>query len=93
MRNVLSSLLAIVVITAVFGFGYPLVMTGFAQVAFSHQANGSLISVDGKVVGSKLAGQEFTSPKYFHERRLSPTTRPARASPTSARRTPTWRRT
>jgi potassium-transporting ATPase KdpC subunit len=67
-RNVLNSVVAIVVITAVFGFGYPLVMTGFAQVAFTSQANGSLITVGGKVVGSKLAAQEFTSPKYFHER-------------------------
>ena len=68
MKNALSSVVAIVVITAVFGFGYPLVMTGFAQVAFSSQANGSLIKVDGKVVGSKLAAQQFTGPKYFHER-------------------------
>jgi K+-transporting ATPase ATPase C chain len=43
-------------------------MTGFAQVAFKNQANGSLIRVNGKVVGSKLAAQEFTGPKYFHER-------------------------
>jgi K+-transporting ATPase ATPase C chain len=68
MKNVLSSVIAIAVITAVFGFGYPLVMTGFAQVAFKNQANGSLIRVNGKVVGSKLAAQEFTGPKYFHER-------------------------
>jgi potassium-transporting ATPase KdpC subunit len=68
MRGVLSSAIAIVVITAVFGFGYPLVMTGFAQVAFKSQANGSLITVNGKVVGSKLAAQAFTSPRYFHER-------------------------
>jgi K+-transporting ATPase ATPase C chain len=68
MKNVLSSVIAIVVITAVFGFGYPLVMTGFAQVVFKGQANGSLVSANGKVVGSKLAAQEFTSPKYFHER-------------------------
>lgn len=68
MKNVLSSVIAIVVITAVFGFGYPLVMTGFAQVAFKGQANGSLITVNGKLVGSKLAAQEFTGPKYFHER-------------------------
>ena len=61
MRNVVSSVIAIVVITAVFGFGYPLVMTGFAQVAFKSQAEGSLITVDGKVVGSKLAAQAFTS--------------------------------
>jgi potassium-transporting ATPase KdpC subunit len=68
MRNVVSSAVAIVVITAAFGFGYPLVMTGFAQLAFKSQANGSLIAVNGKVVGSKLAAQQFTSPKYFHER-------------------------
>jgi potassium-transporting ATPase KdpC subunit len=68
MKNVVSSAIAIVVITLVFGFAYPLVMTGVAQVAFKNQANGSLIKVDGKVVGSKLAAQAFTSPKYFHER-------------------------
>jgi potassium-transporting ATPase KdpC subunit len=68
MRNVLSSVIAIVVITAVFGFGYPLLMTGFAQVAFKSQADGSLVSYHGKVVGSKLAAQGFTSARYFHER-------------------------
>ena len=68
MKNVLGSIVAIVVLTAVFGFAYPLVMTGFAQVAFKHQANGSLVTVDGKVVGSKLAAQAFTSSRYFHER-------------------------
>jgi potassium-transporting ATPase KdpC subunit len=68
MRNVVSSVVAIVVLTAVFGFGYPLLMTGFAQVAFKHQAEGSLVSYQGKVVGSKLAAQSFTSPRYFHER-------------------------
>ena len=68
MRNVLSSVLAIVVITAVFGFGYPLLMTAFGQAAFKSQANGSLINVDGKVVGSKLAAQAFTGARYFHER-------------------------
>ncbi len=68
MRNILSSVIAIVVITAVFGFAYPLVMTGFGQVAFKSQANGSLIKQNGKIVGSKLAAQEFTSARYFHER-------------------------
>jgi K+-transporting ATPase ATPase C chain len=68
LKNVLSAVIAIVVITAVLGFGYPLVMTGFAQVAFKGQADGSLVTVNGKVVGSKLAGQAFTGPKYFHER-------------------------
>ncbi len=68
MKNLVSSVVAIVVITAVFGFAYPLVMTGFAQVAFKNQADGSLVSYNGKVVGSKLAAQAFTSPKYFMER-------------------------
>jgi K+-transporting ATPase ATPase C chain len=68
MRNVVSSVVAIVLITAFFGFAYPLVMTGFAQVAFNHQANGSLIERNGTVVGSKLAAQAFTSPRYFHPR-------------------------
>jgi potassium-transporting ATPase KdpC subunit len=68
MRNLVSSVLVIVVITAVFGFGYPALMTGFATVAFPNQAGGSLVSVNGKVVGSKLAAQSFTSPRYFHER-------------------------
>jgi K+-transporting ATPase ATPase C chain len=68
MKNVVSSVVAIVVLTAAFGFAYPLVMTGFAQVAFEGRANGSLISQDGKVVGSRLAAQKFTGPRFFHER-------------------------
>jgi K+-transporting ATPase ATPase C chain len=68
MRTALSSVIAIVVLTLFFGFAYPLAMTGFAQVAFKHQANGSLIERNGKVVGSKLAAQEFTGAQYFHER-------------------------
>jgi K+-transporting ATPase ATPase C chain len=68
MRNVLGSVLAIVAITLVFGLGYPAVMTGFAQVAFKNQADGSLITRNGTVVGSKLAAQGFTGPRYFHER-------------------------
>jgi K+-transporting ATPase ATPase C chain len=68
MKNVVSSALAIIAITAVFGFAYPLVLTGLGQVAFTSQANGSLVAVDGKTVGSKLAAQSFTGPRYFHER-------------------------
>ena len=67
-RTVVSSAIAVVVLTLVLGFGYPLLMTGFAQVAFQDKANGSLIERDGKVVGSELAAQEFTSPRYFHSR-------------------------
>jgi K+-transporting ATPase ATPase C chain len=68
MRAIVSSVVAIVITTLVFGFVYPFVMTGFAQVAFKHQADGSLIKVNGKVIGSKLAAQAFTSAKYFHPR-------------------------
>jgi K+-transporting ATPase ATPase C chain len=67
-RTIAGSAVAVVVLTAVFGFAYPALMTGFAQVAFADKANGSLIEVDGRVVGSRLAGQEFTSPRYFHSR-------------------------
>ena len=68
LKNVVSSSVAIVLITAFFGFAYPALMTGVAQVAFSHQANGSLIELNGKVVGSSLVAQAFTKPQYFHER-------------------------
>ncbi len=68
LRALAASVVAIVVFTVVLGFGYPALMTGFAQVAFPNQANGSLIVRDGTVVGSSLAAQEFTSPQYFHER-------------------------
>jgi K+-transporting ATPase ATPase C chain len=68
MRNVVSSVVAILAITAVFGFVYPLVLTGFGQAAFKGNADGSLVSAGGKVVGSKLAAQGFTGPRYFHER-------------------------
>jgi potassium-transporting ATPase KdpC subunit len=68
LRALLGSVVAIVVFTVVLGFAYPALMTGFAQLTMSHQANGSLVVRDGKVVGSSLAAQEFTSPRYFHER-------------------------
>jgi len=68
LRALFASVVAIVVLTAVFGLGYPALMTGFAQLAMSHQANGSLIRADGRLVGSSLAAQSFTWPKYFHER-------------------------
>ncbi len=67
-RSLIRTTLGVVVLTVAFGFVYPLVMTGIAQVAFSDKANGSLISRNGHVVGSRLAAQEFTEPQYFHER-------------------------
>jgi potassium-transporting ATPase KdpC subunit len=68
MKNLVASIAAVVVLTAFFGFVYPLVMTGFASVAFPGKAHGSLIHRNGKIVGSKLAAQSFTWPRYFHER-------------------------
>ena len=52
-------------LTLVTGFAYPLAVTAIAQVAFPHQANGSMIVVDGKAVGSSLIGQAFSDDKYF----------------------------
>jgi len=68
LRDLKSSALAVVVLTVVFGFAFPAIMTSFGQLAFPQQANGSLVMVDGKAVGSRLAAQAFTEPRYFHER-------------------------
>jgi K+-transporting ATPase ATPase C chain len=67
-RQLIPAILAVVVFTVVTGLAYPLVVTGISQVAFRDKANGSLVKVDGVVVGSKLLGQSFTEPNYFHPR-------------------------
>ena len=58
----------IAILTVVLGIAYPLAMTGVAQALFPGRADGSLVTLDGEVVGSELAGQVFTSPAYFHSR-------------------------
>jgi K+-transporting ATPase ATPase C chain len=67
-RQLAPAVLAVVVFTVLCGVVYPLVVTGVAQVAFRDKANGSLIEVDGRVVGSSLIGQQFAAPGYFHPR-------------------------
>ena len=68
MRALAASLVAIALSTAVLGLGYPALMTGFAALAFHGQATGSLVERNGVVVGSTLAAQSFTGPRWFHER-------------------------
>ncbi len=67
-RDLTTGLIAIVVMTVFLGLVYPLAITGISQVVFPGQADGSLVRVDGKVVGSSLIGQEFKGKAYFHSR-------------------------
>jgi potassium-transporting ATPase KdpC subunit len=64
-RQLLPGIRLLIVLTLLVGVAYPAAVTAVAQVAFPSQANGSLIVVDGKTVGSSLIGQAFDDPKYF----------------------------
>ncbi|CAB3785647.1 potassium-transporting ATPase subunit KdpC [Pararobbsia alpina] len=79
-RPMLALFIALMVLT---GVAYPLVVTGIAQAVFPHQAAGSLIKQDGKVVGSELIGQQFDAPQYFWGRLSATSPMPYNASASS----------
>jgi K+-transporting ATPase ATPase C chain len=68
LKEIRPAIVFVLALTIITGLIYPFVMTGIAGVIFPYQAQGSMIEQDGKVVGSKLIGQEFTNDKYFHGR-------------------------
>jgi potassium-transporting ATPase KdpC subunit len=67
-KNLLIAFLMTIVTTILLGIIYPLVVTGLAQLFFKDKANGQLIVQNGQVVGSRIIGQAFTGPAYFHSR-------------------------
>lgn len=67
-KNLLISILMTIVTTILLGLVYPLIVTGLAQLIFHDKANGQLIVKDGQVVGSRIIGQGFSGPGYFHSR-------------------------
>ena len=68
LRQIRPAVVMTIALCAITGFAYPAIVTGAAQTLFRRQANGSLVEVNGKVVGSALIGQSFTQPYYFHSR-------------------------
>jgi K+-transporting ATPase KdpC subunit len=73
LRQIRIAIIFLALLTVITGVAYPLLVTAIAQLAFNHQANGSIISENGKVAGSELIGQPFSDPGYFWGR-LSATT-------------------
>src|ERR1051325_1244545 len=67
-KNLIISILMTIVTTILLGLIYPLIVTGLAQLIFHDKANGQLIVKNGRVVGSRIIGQGFAGPGYFHSR-------------------------
>jgi potassium-transporting ATPase KdpC subunit len=68
-RHLITAVLYTIVTTLLFGVAYPLVVTGLAQALFHDKANGQLLyAKDGQLIGSRIIGQPFTAPQYFHSR-------------------------
>jgi potassium-transporting ATPase KdpC subunit len=67
-RNLITAVLYTVVTTVIFGLIYPFVVTGLAQLLFHDKANGQLLYQNGQLVGSRIIGQPFSAPQYFHPR-------------------------
>jgi potassium-transporting ATPase KdpC subunit len=67
-KNLMISVLMTIATTVLLGIVYPLVVTGLAQLFFKDKANGQLIVKNGKTVGSRIIGQAFVGPSYFHSR-------------------------
>jgi len=67
-KNLITAILMTVVTTVLLGIIYPLLVTGLSQVLFKDKANGQLIARDGNIIGSRIIGQSFTGPGYFHSR-------------------------
>lgn len=67
-KNLITSVLMTMATTVLLGILYPLLVTGLAQLIFPQRANGQLIAVGGQNVGSRIIGQGFSSPRYFHSR-------------------------
>jgi potassium-transporting ATPase KdpC subunit len=72
-KDLISSAVAVVALTAIFGLAYPLAITGISQVVFPNKADGSQIVRNGKVVGSRLLGQDFSADHALFQTRPSPT--------------------
>jgi K+-transporting ATPase ATPase C chain len=67
-KNLITAILMTLATTVLLGIVYPLVVTGLAQLLFPQKANGQLIEANGKMVGSRIIGQAFSGPTYFHSR-------------------------